>query len=294
MKHSFVREYAPAYDYFLTIYFQKAGIPFDENTTFEVAEEIASQIKKKGYDLTNAAEQAHRPLAFIDALTAPDALFWRYVYYWGEHPESRPAVYKLLKFAVGGPEFPELGQMRDLESRMIARGGTLVISEAEAGKEISDFYKRQVANPLRNDLNGGASAEDIVGFLSLEELRQVPDPAVGGVERFEKETRRVAGELLAWLDTITPAGMAADTKALLEEHDEDPGHMRQVLDKQGETPQRLSVCEHVSKCVTLAGVRGSGEKRTGLLLSPTRGYHVSDIIADEGVNDLIFPRYWVL
>ncbi len=34
MKHSFVREYDPAYDY-MTTYFQKMGIQFDETTTFD-------------------------------------------------------------------------------------------------------------------------------------------------------------------------------------------------------------------------------------------------------------------
>jgi len=80
------------------------------------------------------------------------------------------------------------------------------------GKEISDFYKRQVADPLRNELQGGAGSEGILGFLSLDELRQIPDSRVGDLELVEKKTNEVAGKLLTWLDPITSANGDRDRR----------------------------------------------------------------------------------
>ena len=59
----------------------------------------------------DAEEFSRRPLSFIEPLPPHEALFWRYVYHWGEHPDSRPAAYKLLKFAVDGSGNPDLELM---------------------------------------------------------------------------------------------------------------------------------------------------------------------------------------
>ncbi len=81
---------------------------------------------------------------------------------------------------------------------------------------------------------------------------------------------------------------------VLERHDDNTNHMVKTTHRLAGDSQTSLNCEHVLSYVTLIGVQSSGESRPGLFLSPTRGYAVSDQIADEGVNDLVFPQYWVL
>ncbi len=294
MRYVFVKVYNPAYDFFLTTYFQRSGIPFDESTPFEEAEEIADRIKKKGEALTTRNESARGPLAFLDHLPASEALFWRYVWHWGRHPEERPAVYGLLSVAAGIASTPNLPELKEMESRLPAGKGKLVLSEDEASGEIADFYKRQIAAPLKRALAEGADANELADYFSAEELRQLPKRRAASAEDIEREANSIAGQITDRHERITPEEVRTDIETLAEAHDRTRDHMRKAVERLSGKKRESMVCEHVSGSVTLRGRMEQGEAQPTLLLTPTRVPTRPKDDVNEDWEDVLFPTYWLL
>ena len=73
MRYLFVKEFNPAYDFYLFEYFQTGGIPVDEGLTIERARRLRKALEEK------------------PSLKSDEKRFCDYVSTWNEHPESRPS-----------------------------------------------------------------------------------------------------------------------------------------------------------------------------------------------------------
>ena len=192
------------------------------------------------------------------------------------------------------PQLAILHKRNSIRQFLLRLPRTLTYSEPPAGVLLVEDVTVTGCGPIKGGIGARRSRRGHNGFLSLEGMRRVPHRAIAGGGVVDGQANKTAVELLMWLDTVTSRSATKSIRGLLDEHEKDSSHMRDVVDVIAASPTRPSLCEHISKIATLVGATRSGENRTGLLLTPTRGYNVSEAIADEGVNDLIFPRFWVL
>src|SRR2546428_9496316 len=111
--YAYIREYNPAYDIFLVKYFREEGIAFDENLTFQEVEP--------------------RWIFAVDAmgLSPPERLVCTYLSDCRLHPEARPSFSHLLHKSLDGANGRAADNLRELESRLTAGQGQLLLSEAE-------------------------------------------------------------------------------------------------------------------------------------------------------------------
>ncbi len=293
MNYVFVKKYNPSYDFFLTDYFKRWGIDFDEMTSFKKAGQIADEFRKKGESQDPLKpSQAFR---FQKYLAAHEALFWTYEYRWGNHPDCRPAAYNLLDKILGGTGVPDVGKMRQLESQLPPGRGKLVFSREEVAKVISDFYKNHLRQPLKTDIERGGVGQELTRYFSSDEFSKVPRINAVGVEKAEEAVNRTATELLCWSEKITQETVLSDIDRVLEEHENlPPTHLREFTSTPSGPPRRLKACEHLSETVTLRRYHDLDTNVVSETLAPSRGYGITDRTMEEGLDEVVFPRYFVI
>ena len=112
-------------------------------------------------------------------------------------------------------------------------------------------------------------------------------------ESRERDVRQMAGGLLPWLQGITLGSMVGDIERILIEHYSQPEHMREITDTRTGRPEER-VCEHESEYLKLQVYQHLEEGAVTTHIFPSRGFLISDIVLEEGWNDVVFPRYYVI
>ena len=221
MKYVFVKEFNPAYDRFLLAYFKEHGLRLDENTTLKELENRVSHLDQ-------------------ERMSAEERLLTYYVRDWGSHPECRPSLYRFLDKTLGGKGRPDQDEMRQLESRLPPGEGKLLFAKEEVAADISGFYRKYMRNPLKSDIEKGASDRRLAAYFSLKEL----SPSVVGRSPDEKTHERdeyqIAVDLLSTLEEITSEKVARDVDRIIGEHESNSEHTRESTGLLGR-PERKSV-----------------------------------------------------
>ncbi len=274
MKYVFVKGFNPAYHRFLMVYFKEHGIDIDEKTTLREVEGRLSHLDR-------------------DNMSEVERLLTYYARDWRSHPECRPSPYYLLDRALGGKGRPDFDKMRQLESNLSPSRGKLLFTREEVAADISGFYRKYMRTPLKSDLEKGATDERLAAYLSMNELRPAAVEHPQHNESRERDVRQMAGGLLSWLQGITLGSMVGDIDRILGEHESKPEHMREITDTCTGRPEKR-VCEHESEYLKLQVYQHLEEGAVTTLLFPSRGFLISDTVLEEGWNDVVFPRYYVL
>jgi len=206
------------------------------------------------------------------------------------HPEARPAFEHLLARAVTGKSSIDIKELALLESQLAPRQGKLLFSKEEIAADISQFYKRYIGRPLREALDRGATGRELSRFFTLEEIKRLPAiQAVGkGVEEVE---RRMAGQVIEWIDVIAPEEIAHDVDKVIEEHQGSPSHTKLTTYLPPHHTTKIEECHHKSEYVELRVYREIEARVMHMSLTPVRGFNVSDYLIEEGWNDVVFPWY---
>jgi hypothetical protein len=273
MRYDFVRRYNPAYDFFLVKYFKQDGLEFGNDTTFDEV----------------------RPRWLLaDPLKNPspqEKLFCSYVSRWQSHPEARPCYYELFDRAIGGTGLPNPVEMRKLEAELTDSKMKLVFSIEDVAQVISDYYRRFLRDPLRQELEEGHGGREILKYFTTPELR---GPTFGGGDDEKREAawNEAAGRLVLWFDSITPRKIQLDIEKVFAEHEKDEQHVNPPNSKLKLEDQKWW-CAHESELVALSFNRRPNESRPATLLMPARGYDSADHVIGLGWDIVAFPQYWV-
>ena len=272
MKYVFVREYNPAYDSYLLEYFRGGGIRVDGELT------------------NHRAERMRRTLEEKSSLKPEEKLFCEYVSTWNAHPESRPSFYYLFNKIPADKGRPNASRLAELESERQPREDRLLFLEEDVAKDFTNFYKRQVGDGLKHQIESDAPAWKLGRYLSSYELDKLPDSRVQGLQKAEDAIRRAAREVLGWANKVTSDSVLKDIDHVLREHSASQGHMRRTRLLGSSSRQEADWCEHKSEYVMLDVFQDVMHPSTSMFLSPVRGFGA---VANY-YWDVLFPKYYVL
>ncbi len=291
MKYFFIKEYNPAYDFFVLRYFKSKGLDVDENLTYEQASSIASMLQKKGE--TGADEHGPRQyFAFKKNLAPHESLFWDYRRGWSYHPEVRESD-EWYFYEATGIKRADIDRMAKLERELPEGRGKLLFTREDVAADFSDFYVRFLRNPLRRDMKQGKIGTELFKYLSDGERESLPDSRVVGREKFEAETHRIAGEAQKWLDEITPEKISGDIDRVLQEHWKNTDHIKQGH-SMSDPGKKSWHCQHKSEYVELIYFRDEGVEGQLPTLQPARGFRIwVKHPWEEGWESVLFPMYGV-
>ena len=250
MTYVFIKGHNTAYDYFLTKYFKQGGIPFGGQTSFQ-------EMRKKALDLTQP-QVPHEKL-LVDYVGA-----WRF------HPESRPSFDFFLARIFDDRNLTQ-ERLEELQSELPLSEGRLILSQEDVAVDLFNFYKRIVREPLRKDIEKGASILKILDYLNVDDSNDLPYSRDVDRRDFEKATRVKSKEVLSWLDTVKTETIASDIALVLQEHS-DKGHQMEPMGEPHQDGLRTMRCEHNSKLVQLHCSREPSDSEERWLLQPSRGY----------------------
>ena len=264
MRYVFVKEFNPAYDFYLFEYFQAGGIRVDEELTIERARRLRKALEEKS------------------SLRSEEKLFCDYVSTWTEHPQSRPSLYYLFNKIPANSGSLSEERLADLESHHEGVRGRLLFSLDDVVEEIQAFYRRRLKDTLQGEIRAGARSTQLARFFISNEIDRLPDSRVHGLEKVEKAIQRTAREVVAWLERTSPSGTRKDIEYVIEEHSNSPPHMRRS--------RYLDSCEHKSEYVRLAVHRDIRDNSASMYLLPVRGFGA----VEKYYWDVMFPKYYVL
>jgi len=114
VKLIFAKRYNPAYDYFLTKYFQDHGIPYGEESTFEEVKRLVLVFQEKA-GMNPRWKDIFNPSAHKLKIPESETLFCLYAWYWALGPGPRPAFQELFAKSLGITRYPDAGLYRELE-----------------------------------------------------------------------------------------------------------------------------------------------------------------------------------
>jgi hypothetical protein len=275
MKLAFVRRYNVAYDQFLIRYFNQGGIEFSHDTTFE-------EVKPRGI----LSESMVNP-------SSQERLFRAYVSNWRMHPEARPCYYELFDEAIGGTGQPDFAKLKALEPRLEDHTAKLLFSTQDVAQTISDYYKRFVRDPLRQELEDGHGGREILKYFTSRELRAPPFGAADvDTENREAVWNEAAGKLVLWFDSITPQRVESEIQGVFVEHEADDLHIN-APDLRMRPEDQHWWCSHESALVRLSTYREPTQTRPSMRLAPTRGYDAAEHVIGPGWDIVAFPEFWV-
>src|SRR2546428_13571802 len=274
MKYVFVKEFNPAYDRFLLAYFKEHGLRLDENTTLKELENRVSHLDQ-------------------ERMSAEERLLTYYGRDWGSHPECRPSSNRFLDKTLGGKGRPDQDEMRQLESRLPPGEGKLLFAKEEVAADISGFYRKYMRNPLKSDIEKGASDRRLAAYFSLKELRPSAVGRSPDEKTRERDEYQIAVDLLSLLEGITSEKVASDVDRIIGEHESNSEHMRKSTGLLGR-PERKKICQHESEYLKLQVHQHLEDGAVSTFLFPSRGFLISDTTLKEGWNDVVFPEYYVI
>jgi len=275
MRYWFVKRYNPAYDPFLIRYFREGGIDFDENTTFDEAD------RRELFSIG------------LNSMTVRERLFCSYVKSWRMHPECRPSLYYLFQKTLGSAGIPNLQRLRGLESQLPPGQGKLLFTKEEAAADISDFHRKYLTIPLKQEIEQGGVGKELSKYFSSKEVVLMPSLRMISQEKFDESVHTIAGELLERLGTITPEKVARDIDSVLEGHEKTPDHMK-LTGKITNPKESQWVCMHGSEYVELHVYQSAVDESAEMFLTSARGLHASDHVSEPGWDEIVFPWYEML
>ncbi len=271
MSYVFVREFNPAYDFYLFEYFQAGGIPVNEELTTERARRMRKTLEEK------------------PSLKSEEKLFCDYVSVWNEHPETRPSLYYLFNKIPAHQGELNASRLAELESQRPPSEDRLLFSAEDVAKDFTNFYKRQIRDALKHEIESDAPGWKLGRYFASDEIDSLPDSRVQGPQKVEDAIRRTSREVLGWTDKITSDSVLKDIERVLREHSGSQGHMRRSR-RLGSSPQEVDSCEHKSEYVRLAVYQDVRRASTSMFLSPVRGFGA----VEKYYWDVLFPKYYVL
>ena len=288
MKLIFAKRYNPAYDYFLTKYFQDHGIPYGEESTFEEVKRLVLVFQEKA-GMNPRWKDIFNPSAHKLKIPESETLFCLYAWYWALGPGPRPAFQELFAKSLGITRYPDAGLYRELERSLPAGRGKLLFSEEEASKDIAKFYKRYISDPLRQDLKRGGTDRRITKYFTSDELDRILREGRLASEARERVVKEIVSDLVEWLDGITPAKVLGDIERIVAEHDGPSQHMKKPEELKG---GRLDLCRHESEYVEFSVYWSPEGQDLSYFLKPVRGYGLVEEVVGKGWQDVIFPWFY--
>jgi hypothetical protein len=264
----FIKGYNPAYDYFLTRYFGKKAIDFEDSTSFQ-------ELRKRIVAPSNPQQDS-------------DEFLLNYLKDWRLHPEVRPSFdYFLSKIFDDGRL--TLERLEALQSELPPSKGRLIFSQQEVAADMFSYYKTTVREPLRTAIARRAPVLRLLDYFSYDDNDALPQSR--GVDRrqFEKAVKIKARELLGWLDTVSPETVNEDIASVLLRHAED-GHNMVPVGEVSEVGSSSLRCEHDSRLVQLRCTQKLNDLEERWTLQPARGYG----LIEDGWKEIMFPRFRVI
>ena len=272
MRYVFVREYNPAYDSYLFEYFRGGGISVDGELTNVRAGRVRKKLEEK------------------PSLKPEEKLFCDYVSVWNQHPESRPSLYYLFNKIPAHRGKPNAGRLAELESERPPSEDRILFSAEDVAKDFTNFYKRQVGDALKHEIESDAPVWKLGRYLSSYEIDNLPDSRVHGLPKAEDAIRQAAKEVLGWANRVSSDSVLKDIEHVQREHSVSQGHMRRTRLLGSSSRQEADWCEHKSEYVRLAVFQDVRQASTSTFLEPARGYGS----IQDYYEDVLFPRYYVL
>lgn len=270
MNYVFIKRYNPAYDFFLIRYFKEGGIDAGEKLSWKRADYKQLLLQEKS------------------DLTPHEKLFLSYIRSWRDHPESRPSLHNLFEKMLSSSGTDEVKKLMQLQSELPSGKGKLLFSEREVAADISNFYIRYIATPLRKEMEEGVKGRKLAKFFIHEEhdhiLKFRPSP-----ERMDEESSRVAKELLARLGRTSTQRVLGDLSQILTAHFNSPEHMKPYKYLPPNDLKKVRRCEHKSELLSLNVYQELEDDDVTGILAPIRGFGQ----IEEGWQEVLFPRYYV-
>ncbi len=260
-RYTLIKEYNPAYRYWLRVDLKKKRILGDREYSWKEAQDISMDMHKRGVH---------------------DDFFQKYFWAWADHPEHAPDYLHLLRMIlpIDKDKKLDLAAIAEFDAKARTRGQRILFAVEDAAKDFYDFYDRFLVKPLARDLERGADGKKLRGYFEFEEHSKVPDLRIHGPEMVEKATQEVARELLERLRVITPEKILEDIKKTLDEH----------YDKGLTTASPENSYYYKSEYVEISAHRSEGaDKTVKAFLMPSRGYGV----VKEGYRGVYYPMYYV-
>ncbi len=261
-RYIMIKEYNPAYSYWLRAELMKKRILGDREYSWKEVQYINMDMKSRG---------------------KRDDFFQKYFSVWGDHPEHAPDYFNLLRMVlpIYKGEQPDPAAIAPLDAEARARGQKILFTIEDAAKDFYDFYDRFLTKPLARDLERGADGKKLRRYFEYEEFTRVPDNRVQSPEKVEKGTQDIARGLFEWLRGITPERILDDIKQILDRH----------YDEGLATASPEDSYDYRSEYVHISAHRSEGQdKPAKTFLRPARHYGV----IKEGYEGVYYPTYLVL
>src|SRR2546428_7274785 len=250
-------------------YFKERGLRLDENTRLKELENRVSRLNR-------------------EEMSAEELLLTYYARDWGFHPECRPSLYRLLDKTLRGNGHPDPDEMRMLKSKLLPGQGKLLFSKEEVAADISGFYRKYMRNPLKSDIEKGASDNRLAAYFSLKELRPSTVGRSPDGERRERDAYQIAVDLLSWLEGVTTERVTRDVDRIIGEHESKPEHVRESIGIAPGRVEPMKVCQHQSEYLDFHVYEDVEDGAMTAFLYPSRGFLISDTVLEEGWNDVVF------
>jgi len=260
-RYVLIKEYNPAYDFWLRAHLKEKRIMGDREYSWKEAQQILIDMDERG---------------------ATDEFFQSHFLSWRNHPEYPPAYLYLLHLVLPVYENGkiDLQKMIQLDKEARSRHQRILFGLEDAASDFYDYYAKVITRPLERDLERGASGRTVSNYFEFEEFGRLPDVRVVGLETVERAEREVALELLSRLKKITFDKILSDIKITLDQH-----YDRGMIEA---TSERTYI--HTSEFVRLMIQRSSGPSDPAtVILCPARGHGV----IREGYEGVFYPTYYV-
>ena len=262
-RYILIKEYNPAYSYWLRAYLKKRRILGDREYSWKEAQGIIMDMDKRG---------------------VRDDFFEKYFSAWTDSPEHPPDYFNLLRMAISVDNddgAPDLTVIAKLDSEARERGERILFTVEDAAKDFYEFYDKFLIKPLARDLERGANGNKLVRFFEYEEFTKVPNYRAQSPEMVEKATQELARELFEWLGRITSQKIADDVRRTLDEH----------YDKGLAEASPRDGYDYQSEYAHFSAHKSEGAvKPAKTFLTPARHYGV----IKEGYEGVHYPTYHVL
>src|SRR5438128_1630829 len=191
-RYVLIKEYNPAYDFWLRAHLKEKRIMGDREYSWKEAQQILIDLDERG---------------------RTDEFFQSHFLAWRDHPEYPPAYLYLLRLIL--PIYAhgeiDLGKMAQLDREARIRHQRILFSLDDAASDFYDFYAKVITQPLERDLERGASGRTLSNYFEFEEHDQIPAARAVGLDTVEKAVHKVAVELLRQLQKITLDKILCDT-----------------------------------------------------------------------------------
>ncbi len=214
IEYVLIKEYNPAYGFFIFRFFKENGIKVDQKITLREAEGVALAFQNKEQEA-----RGKEPTKFLvwggwgNDLATPEKLFWDFVHYWSNGPWHRPTNLSFFERIFAGNRLPGYNRLKELEVEVASndkQSNKLLFTTDEAATDIVAFYTKHIIDPLRKELAGGRSRRRLLKYLSFNEMRRIPDVRLVGTEKHDKVIERMALEVLNWLGAVTEDEVARE------------------------------------------------------------------------------------